>query len=219
MGSLLCLGVLGRVISNSVKYQRAYGFLEPSTLSGMFAGAFAILLGIGYWYNWWGTAKRFPEGCCQRCGYDLRGNVSGRCPECGRAVNPIADGAAFSADAPAATKRPDRPSIAERESFTSRVLRNVLPIYGLGSVCCCALLWVGWHFRIFGEATRVVEIALGGLLLVLQGAYAVYVAWGRHKSIKARPFLLLGLLLLALATLLLLLLLMLGRVFDSVLGS
>jgi len=24
-----------------------------------------------------------PEGRCQSCGYDLRGNVSGRCPECG----------------------------------------------------------------------------------------------------------------------------------------
>jgi hypothetical protein len=26
---------------------------------------------------------RFPPGHCQRCGYDLTGNVSGRCPECG----------------------------------------------------------------------------------------------------------------------------------------
>ncbi len=24
-----------------------------------------------------------PRGLCQRCGYDLRGNESGRCPECG----------------------------------------------------------------------------------------------------------------------------------------
>jgi hypothetical protein len=29
-------------------------------------------------------AKR---GCCIRCGYDLTGNVSGRCPECGNAVD------------------------------------------------------------------------------------------------------------------------------------
>ena len=26
----------------------------------------------------------FPAGCCQRCGYNLRGNLSGQCPECGR---------------------------------------------------------------------------------------------------------------------------------------
>lgn len=28
--------------------------------------------------------RRFPPGHCQRCGYDLTGNVSGVCPECGR---------------------------------------------------------------------------------------------------------------------------------------
>jgi len=26
---------------------------------------------------------RFPSGCCQKCGYNLRGNVSGQCPKCG----------------------------------------------------------------------------------------------------------------------------------------
>ena len=29
-------------------------------------------------------ARRPPPGHCRRCGYDLTGNVSGRCPECGR---------------------------------------------------------------------------------------------------------------------------------------
>ena len=33
--------------------------------------------------------KRFPAGCCQSCGYDLTGNVSGRCPECGRATHGV----------------------------------------------------------------------------------------------------------------------------------
>lgn len=27
--------------------------------------------------------RGFREGCCVKCGYDLRGNESGRCPECG----------------------------------------------------------------------------------------------------------------------------------------
>ena len=27
---------------------------------------------------------KFPRGCCRRCGYDLTGNVSGTCPECGQ---------------------------------------------------------------------------------------------------------------------------------------
>jgi len=39
----------------------------------------ALVLSVGLWLR-----KRPPaEGCCQNCGYDLTGNVSGRCPECG----------------------------------------------------------------------------------------------------------------------------------------
>ncbi len=34
----------------------------------------------------WRRDRRHPPGHCQRCGYDLTGNVSGRCPECGEAV-------------------------------------------------------------------------------------------------------------------------------------
>jgi len=34
--------------------------------------------------------QRQPEQC--RCGYDLTGNVSGRCPECGRAASPKSAG-------------------------------------------------------------------------------------------------------------------------------
>lgn len=33
----------------------------------------------------WGRAS-FKEGCCSKCGYNLTGNVSGRCPECGAEV-------------------------------------------------------------------------------------------------------------------------------------
>ena len=31
----------------------------------------------------WYLDRRIPPGHCQRCGYDLTGNVSGRCSECG----------------------------------------------------------------------------------------------------------------------------------------
>jgi len=33
-----------------------------------------------------GDFRRNPPGCCQHCGYNLTGNVSGRCPECGSSV-------------------------------------------------------------------------------------------------------------------------------------
>jgi hypothetical protein len=32
-------------------------------------------------------SRRVRPGCCLCCGYDLTGNVSGRCPECGRAIS------------------------------------------------------------------------------------------------------------------------------------
>jgi hypothetical protein len=34
----------------------------------------------------WYRDRRPPKGCCQGCGYNLRGNVSGICPECGESV-------------------------------------------------------------------------------------------------------------------------------------
>jgi hypothetical protein len=35
---------------------------------------------------WWRDRRRIPPGHCQKCGYNLTGNVSGVCPECGTAV-------------------------------------------------------------------------------------------------------------------------------------
>ncbi len=34
----------------------------------------------------WQLDHRVPPGYCKKCGYDLTGNVSGICPECGTPV-------------------------------------------------------------------------------------------------------------------------------------
>ena len=40
-------------------------------------------------YILWRRDRRKPEGCCQECGYDLTGNESGTCPECGTEVKQL----------------------------------------------------------------------------------------------------------------------------------
>ncbi len=37
---------------------------------------------------WWCDRRRTPPGHCRKCGYDLTGNVSGVCPECGEKILP-----------------------------------------------------------------------------------------------------------------------------------
>lgn len=57
---------------------RLYFIGVPLWLPGLLFGALAVWL----WHR-----SRLPQpGRCRGCGYDLRGNVSGRCPECRRAV-------------------------------------------------------------------------------------------------------------------------------------
>lgn len=34
----------------------------------------------------WYKDRRIPRGHCQKCGYDLTGNASGVCPECGTSI-------------------------------------------------------------------------------------------------------------------------------------
>jgi hypothetical protein len=41
-----------------------------------------LLIGLPTGWLWWRDRRRVPAGCCA-CGYDLTGNISGRCPECG----------------------------------------------------------------------------------------------------------------------------------------
>jgi hypothetical protein len=46
------------------------------------AVTFAVLPSFWGW-RWVIRRRRRPAGCCRRCSYDLTGNISGVCPECG----------------------------------------------------------------------------------------------------------------------------------------
>ena len=54
---------------------------------GFFA---SVVVGIPFWM--FRPEKVFPHGTvCLKCGYNLTGNVSGRCPECGRPIGNCAE--------------------------------------------------------------------------------------------------------------------------------
>ena len=55
-----------------------YGFVIPLWIP-------LILLAIPT-YILWRRDRRKPERCCRQCGYDLTGNESGVCPECGTKI-------------------------------------------------------------------------------------------------------------------------------------
>ncbi len=42
-----------------------------------------VLTAIPTAFLFWRGRRRIPPDRCQECGYDLTGNVSGKCPECG----------------------------------------------------------------------------------------------------------------------------------------
>lgn len=47
-----------------------------------------LTLAIGASAVFWHRDRRFQPGACQKCGYNLTGNTSGRCPECGTLAKP-----------------------------------------------------------------------------------------------------------------------------------
>ena len=48
-------------------------------VGGVLGGLIGWLLGVHLYQK----SVSPPPGSCKKCGYDLTGNVSGRCPECG----------------------------------------------------------------------------------------------------------------------------------------
>jgi hypothetical protein len=72
-------------------FQSNNNWFSSYTLQSMIY--YLVLLGIGYYLCFrgeWILSKAFPAGpkCCPACGYQVRGNVSGVCSECGSVLPP-----------------------------------------------------------------------------------------------------------------------------------
>jgi len=75
---LVMFFVLGSIIGSILTLARA------SDLVGGFGLGLSGVLAVALGHERYGRKIR-PEdkSCCRNCGYDLTGNMSGRCPECG----------------------------------------------------------------------------------------------------------------------------------------
>ena len=65
------------------------GFSLPGTETRIPVWLLVVAVGIPTGILWW-RDRRPKDGLCTACGYDLTGNVSGACPECGTAVESLA---------------------------------------------------------------------------------------------------------------------------------
>ena len=82
--AILLLVAVGAVIVGTL----AAAMMLPGAMMLIIAAGGFAFTGLLFFWNWPGDVRRQrrERGQCLQCGYDLRGNVSGVCPECGSAT-------------------------------------------------------------------------------------------------------------------------------------
>lgn len=74
------------------------GLEEMASMLYLFIPVFVLLMVVGggvvSFVRWLRTPRSSPADDCPACGYNLTGNISGVCPECGRSAAPAVGQAA-----------------------------------------------------------------------------------------------------------------------------
>ncbi len=77
----------GRPLPNGASTFCAVLAVELAIVAPMlYFGLATGLIEIVFPASWAREVKEESASCCEKCGYDLRGNESGVCPECGQAI-------------------------------------------------------------------------------------------------------------------------------------
>lgn len=63
-----------------------FPFRVAALATGAAPAAWLAVTAAGHWRRRWLRRRLERRGLCRSCGYDLTGNVSGVCPECGRST-------------------------------------------------------------------------------------------------------------------------------------
>ena len=92
-GGLICIGLLAPLLfpwlalaAVASVFDLGHLSTEPLVVVGIYLVAFFTTLKLRSID--WSSEDRIPTGLCQVCRYDLTGNVSGVCPECGWRFKP-----------------------------------------------------------------------------------------------------------------------------------
>ncbi|UCE61530.1 MAG: hypothetical protein JSU63_07225 [Phycisphaerales bacterium] len=90
--AVVTAGCTTTALFNLAAYLHA-GFLDPFFpiavfVAGLYGCIVAWFVGIPFRIHRRRQKTREDSSSCRNCGYNLTGNISGICPECGRAIEP-----------------------------------------------------------------------------------------------------------------------------------
>lgn len=87
LGKCFWIGGNPRMVITRLERHNRQSFVQ-FWLFGEIAAALAILPAVSL-LVWLLVRRAYPSGHCRKCGYNLTGNVSGICPECGTACSAV----------------------------------------------------------------------------------------------------------------------------------
>ena len=85
---VVLLAIAFLLMAADLTLDRFAPWLQWTTRVARIAVVLALIPAVILFRKEWDREQRRKAGCCIHCGYNLTGNTSGTCPECGRPIHP-----------------------------------------------------------------------------------------------------------------------------------